>query len=175
MGSSSPRCAADLGMTAAPGDLTRGKDLELLVHGVLNEVDDPEYPGISIVELGLLEQVIIEPNGVVSIGLIPTFSGCPALAIIANEVERVVKGISGVDDATVTWLASPVWTVDRISPETQQRLASNFTVAVQIGRESPQCPRCGEPTVEQSMFGPSRCRAINRCPACSETVEVMRS
>jgi len=138
-------------------------------------VDDPEYPGVSIVDLGLYESCDIDDEGRVIVGLIPTFSGCPALAVIAEDVERAVKGVDGVNGVIVEWLRSPVWDSSRLTQRAHAQLASEFTVAVQIGRHPTACPRCGHFTVQQSMFGPSRCRAVHRCPNCSEAVEVMRT
>jgi ring-1,2-phenylacetyl-CoA epoxidase subunit PaaD len=149
--------------------------LELDVHGAIAGVDDPEYPGISIVDLGLLERLDVTADGTVSVGLIPTFSGCPALAMIRDDVHAAVAAVPGVTTVDVQWLSAPTWSVDRIGPETRAAIGREFTVAVRIGTAAPACPRCGAPTTEQSMFGPSRCRSVNRCTACAETVEVMRS
>ena len=148
---------------------------ELAVHAAIASVDDPEYPGVSIVDLGLLEQLDVSADGDVVVGLIPTFSGCPALAMIRDDVAEAVNAVDGVRSVEVIWLRSPVWTVDRIGPETRSRIGREFTVAVRVGTSAPECPRCGAPTTEESMFGPSRCRSVNRCTACAETVEVMRS
>ncbi len=149
--------------------------LESAVQAAVASVDDPEYPGISIIELGLLETIELDDHGVVDIGLIPTFSGCPALAMIAEDVEAAVAAVQGVASVRARWLASPVWSIERVSVEARRVMAEQFTVAVQIGSEAPTCPRCGGETEERSMFGPSRCRAVNRCRNCSETVEVMRA
>ena len=65
--------------------------------------------------------------------------------------------------------------LDAPDPEMALVLAREFTVAVRIGVEPVSCPRCDAPTTETSLFGPSRCRAVHSCPACSEVVEVMRS
>lgn len=166
---------------------------ELAVHEAIASIDDPEYPGISIVDLGLLEQVEVTASRVV-VGLIPTFSGCPALAVIAGDVERAVRRHTGAIDVVVEWLTSPVWSIDRVSADARHTLADEFGVAVQriepraftsgardvaveIGNVGAvaQCPRCSGETAEQSMFGPSRCRSVHRCRSCGETVEVLRS
>ena len=149
--------------------------LELAVHEAIALVDDPEYPGISIVDLGLLESIDISDTGNVTIGLIPTFSGCPALSMIASDVEDSVSKIPAVGSVSVSWLRSPVWSVNRVSADARKIMANEFTVAVKIGKAPPACPRCGGQLRELSMFGPSRCRSVSRCDACTESIEVMRS
>lgn len=154
--------------------------LRLAVHEAVARVDDPEYPGVSIVDLGLLEAIDVgdlDPAGShhVTIGLVPTFSGCPALAIISADVDASVRTVDGVGDVEVRWLTTPAWDVSRISHDARGTLAREFTVAVEITGRAPSCPLCGSPTAEHSMFGPSRCRSVHRCTSCSETVEVVRS
>jgi ring-1,2-phenylacetyl-CoA epoxidase subunit PaaD len=143
------------------------------VRAAVAAVDDPELPGVSIVELGLLERLVVDDDGAVTIGLIPTFSGCPALSVIAARVEAAATTVEGVRSVDVTFLDSPAWSVERISGAARERLAAGLTIAVERDGHAP-CPRCGAETVEQSMFGPTRCRAVHRCPGCGEIVEVMR-
>ena len=158
-------------MSLTHDEVTR---LEASVHAAISSGDDPEYPGISIVDLGLLEQISVDPTGSAIVGLIPTFSGCPALAVIADEVATAVQALPTISTCTVEWLTSPAWHADRISHEARSCLERKFTVAVQIGDRSPTCPLCASTTVEQSMFGPSRCRSVHTCTGCGETVEVVR-
>ncbi len=148
-------------------------DLVDAVRAAVATVDDPELPGVSIVELGLLEQLSADADGAVSIGLIPTFSGCPALSLIVERVRVAAEAVDGVRSVDVTFLSAPNWSVERISERARQQLAGGLTVAVERDGRT-QCPRCGVETVEQSMFGPTRCRAVHRCPGCGEAVEVMR-
>lgn len=154
--------------------LEPGVSLELAVHAAVASIDDPEYPGISIVDLGLLETLDVA-DGIAHIGLIPTFAGCPALHIIADDVRSAVANVEGIDEARVEWLRMPIWSTDRIGADARSKLGSAFTVAVQLGTRPPTCPRCGGSTAEVSMFGPSRCRSVHRCATCAETVEVLRS
>ncbi len=147
---------------------------EAEVLTAVQRVDDPEYPGVSIVDLGLLEEFAVDGVSV-RVGLIPTFSGCPALAMIADDVRQAVLAVPGVEHVDVDWLRSPVWTVDRMTPKARTLVAREFTVAVRIGGVDPACPLCGAPTAHESLFGPSRCRSVSRCTACGETVEVLRS
>ena len=152
--------------------------IEERVRAAIATVDDPEYPGISIVDLGLLESIDVQPDGGVVVGLVPTFSGCPALAMIAADVRQAVTAVddmAGPQTVDVRWLASPAWTIDRVTDNARQAMAREFTVAIRIGRDPVPCPRCGADTTENSMFGPSRCRAVHVCRSCTEVVEVMRA
>jgi ring-1,2-phenylacetyl-CoA epoxidase subunit PaaD len=139
----------------------------------VSRVDDPEMPGVSIVDLGLLETVECGPEGDVVIGLVPTFSGCPALAVIADDVRRAVARVNGVATVRVEFLHAPVWSVDRVSTVGEDALRANLGVAVAHDGVA-RCPRCDTVTRERSLFGPTRCRAIHVCPGCGDAVEVMR-
>ncbi len=149
--------------------------LELAVHEAIASVDDPEYPGVSIVDLGLLERLDVGADGGVRVGLIPTFSGCPALDMIKADVAAALAAVDGVRSVEVVWLSAQVWSVDRIDAETRAAIGREFTVSIRMPDGRSLCPLCGTETVELSMFGPSRCRSVHRCEACAETVEVMRS
>ena len=152
--------------------------IEDRVRAAIATVDDPEYPGISIVDLGLLESIDVHPAGNVVVGLVATFSGCPALTMIADDVRQAVAAVdnvAGPQAVDIRWLASPTWTIDRVTDKARQAMAREFTVAIRIGRGPVPCPRCGADTTENSMFGPSRCRAVHVCQSCTEVVEVMRA
>lgn len=172
---STPADGAPLPSSTGPAGLDDTAPDLVAVTAAVASVDDPEYPGLSIVDLGLVERVDVDNIGTVRVDLVPTFSGCPALSVIAGDVEGAVSAVDGVQAVQVQWLAEPIWTTDRVSGHGLAILAEEFTVAVEIGRRSPRCPRCETPLQPQSMFGPSRCRAVSRCPSCSETVEVMRA
>ena len=144
------------------------------VRAAVATVDDPEYPGVSIADLGRVEDVRLDADGTAHVDLVPTFSGCPALSMIADEVEQAASAVDGVASTAVRWLTSPAWSIDRVTDAGRRALAAEFTVAVRIGDGPAPCPRCGAPTDERSPFGPSRCRAVHVCPACAEVVEVMR-
>lgn len=140
----------------------------------LHAVDDPEYPGLSIVDLGLVEDVS-ELDGEVVVGLIPTFSGCPALHMIANDVVEALQTRPEISRCRVEWLPAPVWSTDRLSDLGRQRLARDYTVVLRRKDGTLRCPVCGSDAVhDQSMAGPTRCRSIAWCDSCRNPVEVMR-
>jgi len=141
-------------------------------------VPDPEYPGVSIVDLGLVERIsaAATPAGLaVAVELIPTFSGCPALAMIADDVRAAVGAVHGVASCEVTWLTSPVWSTERISAAAVDRLRDEFTVVLRRKDGRLRCPVCGSDEVEdRALAGPTRCRSVAWCGSCRNVVEVMR-
>jgi ring-1,2-phenylacetyl-CoA epoxidase subunit PaaD len=152
--------------------------LEASVRDAVVAVPDPEYPDVSIIDLGLLESLSVstDVDGIVArIGLIPTFSGCPALDMIASDVRVSVESLEAVDRCEVTWLAGPVWDSTRLTQAAQTRLADDYTVVLRRKDGSLLCPVCGsDAVVDQAMAGPTRCRSVAWCPSCRKPVEVMR-
>ena len=112
------------------------------IREAIGEVEDPEYPGLSIVDLGILESIRLTPTGV-TVGLVPTFSGCPALSVIAEDVRSEVGRVDGAERVEVIWLRSPSWSTGRLSSRARRVLADTYSVSVQVGSETPFCPRCG--------------------------------
>jgi ring-1,2-phenylacetyl-CoA epoxidase subunit PaaD len=143
------------------------------IESAIATVDDPEFPGVSIVDLGLLESIDIAGSEVL-VGLVPTFYGCPALDVIREDVAAAVMAMPGVTNVDVKFLAAPRWTPARISDAAKDKLATEFTVAVQVSPRKVACPRCAGATTEVAAFGPTRCRSVSRCVECGEIVEVVR-
>jgi ring-1,2-phenylacetyl-CoA epoxidase subunit PaaD len=153
------------------------------VRAALAEVPDPEIPVVSIVELGMVEDVRVDQDGI-HVSLLPTFVGCPALDLIRSNVERRLATFGLPIDVRFEYRVP--WSSDRISPEGRARLrASGFAppapvrddepLLVQLGRPVP-CPNCGSSrTVLESAFGPTQCRAIHHCTACRQPFESFKS
>ncbi|MCY4663631.1 MAG: iron-sulfur cluster assembly protein [Acidimicrobiaceae bacterium] len=144
------------------------------VTDVLRAVDDPEYPGVSVVDMGMIGAIELA-GGRIAVELITTFSGCPALDVISSGIARAVGGLHGVTDVEVRRSAE-AWDPSRLSDHARAVMARDFTVAVAMPGKPAECPRCGAAgLVEQSPFGPARCRAVYRCTTCREVVEVLRT
>ena len=140
----------------------------------LRAVHDPEYPGVSVVDMGMIGGVEVT-GGRAAVELITTFSGCPALDVISSDIASAVGALPGVATVDVQPSAQP-WDTSRLSEQARTVMASEFTVSVAVPGKPTECPRCGEPSlVEQSPFGPARCRAVHRCTSCQEVVEVLRT
>ena len=145
----------------------------------LQAVKDPEIDSVSIVELGMLEELEIQHDGVL-IKLLPTFMGCPALDIIKNNVVKAVSSIDGVDKVNVKFIFHPPWTSDRVTDLGREKL-KEFGIAppprhiAETGEWQADCPYCGSTyTTMENLFGPTACRSILYCKSCKNPFEAMK-
>jgi ring-1,2-phenylacetyl-CoA epoxidase subunit PaaD len=156
------------------------------VMEVLREIPDPEMP-ISIVDLGLIEHVKVEPGTAgarVDITVLPTFVGCPALPVIERDIIDRVAAMEGVGAVGVVFVNDPPWTVDRISPDGRAALREHGVTVPKRGAATEitalrtsavPCPFCASRATRlDSPFGPTRCRMIYYCEACRNTFEHMK-
>ena len=153
--------------------------LENQVLGVLEKVNDPEIDTVSIIDLGMVEGISAK-DGVITIKLIPTFSGCPALNIIEKNIENAVKAIEDVQEVNVQFIHHPPWTSDRISEKGRVGLKA-FGIAPpprfmdSDGSWHVDCPYCGSTYVTMdNIFGPTACRSILYCKSCKNPFEAMK-
>jgi ring-1,2-phenylacetyl-CoA epoxidase subunit PaaD len=145
----------------------------------LQAVKDPEIDSISIVELGMLEELEIQTDRVL-IKLLPTFMGCPALDIIKTNVINAVSTIEGVENVEVKFIFHPPWTSDRVTELGREKL-KEFGIAppprhiADTGEWQADCPYCGSTyTTMENLFGPTACRSILYCRSCKNPFEAMK-
>lgn len=143
------------------------------VADVVAEVPDPELPVVTIGQLGILRDVDVDANGSVVVTITPTYSGCPAMDAIRDDIRARLRD-EGHDDVEVRTQLSPPWTTDWISEDGREALRRNGIAppgragAVAL-RLSVRCPRCGSPdTREIAHFGSTACKAIFHCAVCAE-------
>lgn len=154
--------------------------LHLEVLNALNAVKDPEIPAVSVVEMGMVDTVEVEGNSV-CVTLLPTFTGCPAVDVIKQDVEAAVAALEGVQSVQVDFSFDPPWTTDRITPEGRAKLRgfgiappwSSAVLITEIGLpRSATCPFCGSKnTRAENIFGPTPCRALYYCDDCRNPFE----
>jgi len=77
-------------------------------------VYDPEIP-VNIWEMGLIYDIRIDNDRRVHIRMTLTAPACPAAQALPLEVERAVRAVDGVADATVEVVWDPAWSADRMS------------------------------------------------------------
>jgi ring-1,2-phenylacetyl-CoA epoxidase subunit PaaD len=163
--------------------VTTGRDgLERDAWKALGKVMDPEIPVVSVVDMGMVKSVDVDEAGNVTVVVLPTFTGCPAIPVIRQDVGDAVAAIEGVENVAVKMSWEPPWTSDRITDQGRRRL-KDFGLAPPTGHAPvlitqiglPQvavCPFCGsKDTVAENMFGPTPCRAVYYCKGCRNPFE----
>jgi ring-1,2-phenylacetyl-CoA epoxidase subunit PaaD len=145
--------------TATVIDLDRARE-------VVSQVVDPEIPVLTIAELGILRDVVIE-EGKVVVTITPTYSGCPAMSQIEDDI-RSRLAVAGFDRVVLKTTHAPAWTTDWISPEARAKLAA-FGIAPPTPETEVVCPRCAAATPRiVSRFGSTACKALFVCARCGE-------
>ena len=174
-------------MVVSVGDSVREPALDA-IWAMLGAIPDPEIPVITIVELGIVRNVARE-DGTVVVTVTPTYSGCPATAMIAADIRRTLMD-AGVQHCRIETQLSPAWTTDWIVAEARERLR-DYGIVPPGERASKQaiditglrkrepvaiaCPRCGSKrTQELSRFGSTPCKAQYRCDDCREPFEYFK-
>ncbi len=147
------------------------------IYTWLEEVKDPEIPVLSLVDLGVITDVIINADHV-QVEMTPTFVGCPAMDYMKLEVESLLKE-KGITPVVNISFKTP-WSSDLISEKGKAALKkyglapppSNKVFTDLEILETAICPRCdGVNTEMKSPFGPTLCRALFYCHDCKEAFE----
>jgi ring-1,2-phenylacetyl-CoA epoxidase subunit PaaD len=145
---------------------------------ILRNVKDPEIPVVSVVEMGIVRKIEVQ-DGNVQVTMTPTFTGCPALQVMHDEIIAALKD-AGAPEVLVTISHNPPWSSDWIKPEARQRLKEfglapppmhGGFISLDIVNTS-ACPYCdSENTTLKNSFGPTLCRAIYYCNDCQQPFE----
>ena len=162
----------------------------------LAEVSDPEIPVISIVDLGIVRDVRID-DGACTVTITPTYSGCPAMQVIAEAITEALHA-HGVADVRLKSQLSPAWTTDWMSEEGKAKLSGygiappaeqvidvsglrGGALAAISRRPRPglaiaiACPNCGSRHTEiTSQFGSTPCKALYKCLDCREPFDYFK-
>ena len=157
---------------------------ESMAWAALSAVTDPEIPVLSVVDLGLIRHVKCHGNGHIEVGLAPTYSGCPATAVIRGSVIAALHA-AGFAHPSVVEILVPPWTSEWLSTEGRQKLQRYGIAppahsvasprALWLDTPSVHCPRCESmDTEELSRFGSTPCKALHRCKACLEPFEYFK-
>lgn len=161
------------------------------IWAALEALTDPEIPVVTLRELGILREIRSGADGTLEVVITPTYSGCPAMSQIEDDVQATVSRL-GIPARVVTRLA-PAWTTDWMSKSTHDKLRAygiapprcgtptdppgasvlRFTSEA-VGPAIP-CPQCGsENTTETSHFGSTACKAQYRCLDCLEPFDYFK-
>lgn len=151
-------------------------------RAVAAAVTDPELPMLTLADLGVLREVE-ETDGRVVVSITPTYSGCPAMDTMRDDLAHALAH-AGYADVEIRTVLHPAWSSDWISEHGRRALADagiappgpapTGPVPLTLGRPRRMlsCPRCGSPDTEElSRFGATACRALWRCRSCAEPFE----
>jgi ring-1,2-phenylacetyl-CoA epoxidase subunit PaaD len=157
------------------------------VWAVLDRVMDPEVPVLSVVELGIVRDVEVTEAGVVTVSVTPTYSGCPAMQVIEEDIVSALAA-AGWPAARIRTVYAPAWTTDWMSEEARAKLKAygiapppvdhSESELVPLRRREPRvaCPYCGSSaTTTRSEFGSTACKALMYCEACRQPFELFKA
>ena len=134
---------------------------------LLNTVPDPEIPAISVVELGVIRDVIFQENSFI-ISITPTYSGCPAVKAFQDDIKICLKE-NGIENFELKIVYSPAWTTDWMTEETKEKLRK---YGISSPSEKAICPQCNsKSTTLVSEFGATACKSFHKCNDCLEPFE----
>lgn len=147
------------------------------------KVVDPEVPVLTVTDLGVVRN-IIRNGDAIEISITPTYSGCPAMDMISDELKRAFRE-NGFENISVKTVLSPPWTTDWISDEAKEKLRrygiappehSTADKSALLGQpKTVKCPRCGSTHTEMvSHFGSTACKALWKCNDCKEPFDYFK-
>lgn len=154
------------------------------VRALLEDVRDPEIPILTIADLGVLRDVSVGDDGSVTVVITPTYSGCPAMQTIADDIRAALARARCTQVRIETRLA-PAWTTDWLSAAARAKLLEvgiapplEPTSDKRVLGGHPQgvaCPRCRSHDTELvSEFGSTACKALYRCRSCLEPFDYFK-
>jgi len=154
------------------------------IWSLLDKVNDPEVPVLSIVDLGIVREIRLS-DGHPEIVITPTYSGCPAMDVIRMNI-RMTLLQHGFTNIKLTTVLSPAWTTDWMSEKGKQQLKAYgiapptpVPMVCDLGLFQPNeaiaCPHCGSyHTTRISEFGSTACKALYRCEDCREPFDYFK-
>lgn len=179
------------GRAAAPGD----DPLVERAWSALEAVPDPEIPVVSIRELGILRDVRRASDGALEVVITPTYSGCPAMQQIAEDIGAALRQ-AGIAPHRIATVLAPAWTTDWITADAREKLRA-YGIAPPVGQcgeargahaaaprvvrfmpkppAAPLCPHCGSAHTERlAQFASTACKALYRCLDCREPFDYFK-
>ena len=148
---------------------------------LLQSVFDPEIPVLSVADLGVVRDIVVQDNAVEVI-ITPTYSGCPAMDMISMNIKMELLS-HGYRNVKITQMLSPAWTTDWMS-ENGKRKLEEYGIAPPIGKSfekkyleqlKVECPHCGSTNTKLiSEFGSTSCKALFQCDDCREPFDYFK-
>ncbi|HZW62455.1 MAG TPA: 1,2-phenylacetyl-CoA epoxidase subunit PaaD [Flavobacteriaceae bacterium] len=149
---------------------------------ILQQISDPEIPVLSIIDMGVVRSAVLE-NNMVTVQITPTYSGCPAMDVISEDIKRKLEE-EGYQ-AQVELILAPAWTTDWITPKGRKAL-EDYGIAAPLSPEADKeallgnkkivkCTHCGSTNTQLvSQFGSTACKAQFQCNDCREPFDYFK-
>ena len=149
---------------------------------ILEQVSDPEIPVLSIMDMGVVRSAIII-NNKVKVEITPTYSGCPAMDVIGDDIKKALKDAGY--QSQVDLILYPAWTTDWITPRGRKAL-EDYGIAAPLeaeadkdvllnGKRIVKCTNCGSQNTRLvSQFGSTACKAQFQCEDCQEPFDYFK-
>ena len=162
--------------------ITEKQHIDLKLIPILERVSDPEIPVLSIMDMGVVRYAQMIEN-VAQIKITPTYSGCPAMDVIGDDIVMALKKEN--IKAKVSLVLSPAWTTDWITPRGRKALEKYGIAApldeisdkeVLLGnKKMVKCPQCSSTNTKMiSQFGSTACKALFQCDDCLEPFDYFK-
>lgn len=156
--------------------------IEPQLEAILTSVSDPEIPVLSIMDMGVVREAI-EVDGVVKVKITPTYSGCPAMDVIGDDI--VTAFAKAGKTAKIQLVLAPAWTTDWIT-ERGRKALEKYGIAAPLSPEADKeallgnkkivkCTNCGSTETHLvSQFGSTACKALFKCDTCQEPFDYFK-
>ena len=151
------------------------------IYKWLAEISDPEIPALSILDLGIVRDVVFIDDGKeITVTITPTYSGCPAMDLISMQIRMGLMS-RGYKKVNIEMQLAPAWTTDWITEEGKIKMKT-YGIAPPVRKSKEAlglfeedeiaCPRCNSNHTEMvSQFGATSCKSMYRCMDCKEPFE----
>ncbi|WP_411767357.1 1,2-phenylacetyl-CoA epoxidase subunit PaaD [Winogradskyella sp. A3E31] len=161
---------------------TTEQNIDSKLVEILEKVSDPEIPVLSIMDMGVVRSAIIE-NNIVKVEITPTYSGCPAMDVIGDDIKKAL--LDAGYDPQVELILHPAWTTDWITPRGRKAL-EEYGIAAPLdaeadkevllnGKRIVKCTNCGSQNTRMvSQFGSTACKAQFQCEDCQEPFDYFK-
>ncbi len=146
------------------------------IFEILETVSDPEVPVLSIIDLGIVRDILIDEQNKIKIIITPTYTACPAMDVIKVNIKMALFE-NGFNNIEIKNVLSPAWTTDWISEKGRQKLKDYGIAppAESSNLKSMQCPQCNSFNIELiSYFGSTACKALYKCNDCKEPFDYFK-
>lgn len=170
-------------MTQTNNDINTSAEIKK-IWKLLEEVYDPEVPVLSVTDLGIIRDVLIN-EGEIKIYITPTYSGCPAMDVISMNIKMMLLS-NDYKNINIIQTLSPAWTTDWMTETGKQKL-KEYGIAPPNAKqqfcnqglfaadEAVECPRCHSYHTQRiSEFGSTACKSLYQCRDCKEPFDYFK-